>query len=63
MPSSVMVTERKAYSVAEIARQHGVSKAFVRLEIERGRLEAIRLGRRVLVPAESIRNWWKGEAK
>lgn len=63
MASSVMATERKAYSIAEIAHQHGVSKGLVQLEIKRGRLKAIRLGRRVLIPSESIRKWWLGKSK
>lgn len=63
MVSSVMAGERRAYSIAEVAHQHGVSKGLVRLEIKRGRLKAIRLGRRLLVPSESIRRWWSGKSK
>jgi len=63
MSSSVIAIERKAYSIAEVAQQHGVSKAFVHLEIRRGRLRVLRLGRRRLISEEAIRDWWLGETK
>ncbi len=63
MASNVMAGERRAYSIAEVAHQHGVSKGLVQLEIKRGCLKAIRLGRRVLIPSESIRQWWSGKSK
>ncbi len=60
--SKEIVTEalkRKAYSIAEVAQQHGLSRGFVRLEIKRGRLKALRLGRRRLISEEAIRDWYK----
>src|SRR5436853_363988 len=49
--------ERAGYSVREIAEQYGLSEPFVRLEIKRGNLRAAKLGRRVVVPIDSIEEW------
>lgn len=46
--------DRLSYSVDEIATAHGLSASFIRLEISRGRLRAIRAGRRVLIPRASL---------
>lgn len=54
---SHVIEDRKGYSVAEVARQHGLSVPFVRLEIKRGRLLVARLGRRIVVPQGSVRAW------
>ena len=48
------MTDRLAYSIAEAAQLLGVSQSTVRREIKAGRLEVARVGRRVLVKAESI---------
>ena len=49
--------ERNALSVAETAATNGVSAGFIRLEIKRGHLKAVRAGRRVLVPIRAIDKW------
>ncbi len=52
------ITERKeklAYSVEELSEKTTLSKAFLRNEIRAGRLKAKHFGRRLLIPAES----WK----
>ena len=49
--------ERAGYSVREVAGRYGVSEPFVRLEIQRGNLRAAKLGRRVVIPVESIEEW------
>jgi excisionase family DNA binding protein len=46
--------ERLAYSVKEAAESIGVSARTIVREIQRGRLSAIRIGRRVVVPAQSL---------
>jgi excisionase family DNA binding protein len=51
--------ERNALSVAETAATNGVSAGFIRLEIKRGHLKAVRAGRRVLVPVRAIEEWLK----
>jgi excisionase family DNA binding protein len=40
---------RLAYGVQELAGALGVTAGFIRLEIQRGRLGIIRVGRRVLI--------------
>ncbi len=49
--------ERAGYSVREIAEQYGLSEPFVRLEIKRDNLRAAKLGRRVVVPIDSVEEW------
>lgn len=51
--------ERNALSVVETAATNGVSAGFIRLEIKRGHLKAVRAGRRVLVPVRAIEEWLK----
>jgi excisionase family DNA binding protein len=46
--------KRHAFSVGEVASQYGVSKGLVRLEIARGRLRSVRVGRRLLIPTRAI---------
>ena len=46
------VTERRAYSVIELARAYTLSVGFLRGEIRRNALPVHRLGRRVLVLTE-----------
>ncbi len=53
------ITERNklAYSVEEIAEQTSLSKAFLRLEIKRGKLKVRRFGRRVIIRDEDLREY------
>jgi|GEM_PF-2517466 len=44
--------ERAAFGLSELAASLGVSEGFLRLEIARGRLAPMRIGRRVLIPTE-----------
>jgi excisionase family DNA binding protein len=46
--------ERVGYSVAEVAAMTSFSKAFIRLEIQRGHLTAIKRGRRVMIPRKAF---------
>lgn len=43
-----------AYSIEEMAAQTSLSKAFIRLEIKRGKLRATKFGRRVLIRYEDM---------
>jgi excisionase family DNA binding protein len=54
-----VITEktRIAFSVEEIAKQTSLSKAFLRLEIKRGKLRVKRFGRRVLVLKSDLENY------
>ena len=46
-----------AYSIEETAEQTSLSKAFLRLEIKRGKLKVRRFGRRVLIRDEDLRDY------
>ena len=48
---------RLAYGVQELAQRLGVSPSFVRLEIQRGRLNSVRAGRRLLVTRTEIERY------
>jgi excisionase family DNA binding protein len=48
---------RQAFSIAEIAELTTLSKAFLRLEIKRGKLKISRFGRRVIVRDEDLREY------
>lgn len=52
--------ERDGFSVTETAARYGVSPGLVRLEILRGKLKAIKIGRRVVIPREAISAWLHG---
>jgi excisionase family DNA binding protein len=49
--------QKIAYSVEEISEQTTLSKAFLRLEIKRGKLKISRFGRRVIVRDEDLREY------
>ena len=51
---------RASWSVREVARRHGVSEQFIRLEILRGRLQARKVARRVLIPVGAEEEWLQG---
>ena len=46
-----------AFSVDGLCEHVAVSAQFIRAEIRRGNLKASRLGRRIVIPAESVREW------
>ena len=52
--SGTMDDSTRAFGVREVAERIGLSPGTVRREIKRGALDAIHVGRRVIVPAESI---------
>jgi excisionase family DNA binding protein len=56
MSRSISITQnsRLAWSLREAAEALGVSERFLRNEIRRGKLCAIKRGRRVLVRAETL---------
>jgi excisionase family DNA binding protein len=47
-----MHTDKLAYSLKELASSLGVSVGFLRIEVRRGVLSTIRLGRRIVVPTD-----------
>jgi hypothetical protein len=48
---------RIAYGIRELAEAIGVSPEFIRLEIERGKLETFYAGRRLLITAKSFEDY------
>ncbi len=57
MMQTTITQNKMAYSVEEISAQSSLSKAFVRLEIKRGKLKAGKFGRRVLVSANNLKSY------
>ncbi len=51
--------ERLAYSVREAAQAVGVSTRTIVREIKRGRLRAVRISRRVVIPADALTQFLK----
>ena len=49
--------DRIAYGIRELAEAIGVSPEFIRLEIERGKLETFYAGRRLLITAKSFESY------
>jgi excisionase family DNA binding protein len=54
LPQQNVPAERRAYGLDEAANLLSVSKATVSRRIREGKIRAIRVGSRVLVPADSI---------
>ena len=50
-------TEPTALSVADVAARVGLSKQSVYREVEDGRLRAVRIRGRLLVPADAVAEW------
>jgi excisionase family DNA binding protein len=57
MLDTISEKTKMAFTVEEIAEQTTLSKAFLRLEIKRGKLKVKRFGRRVVVLYEDLRNY------
>ena len=57
MSETITKNTKIAYSVEEISEQTTLSKAFLRLEIKRGKLKVKRFGRRVLIRDEDLREY------
>jgi excisionase family DNA binding protein len=54
---SITGSELRAYSVKEVAELLGLSTIYVRTMLQRGDIRSVKAGRRVLVPAEAIREF------
>lgn len=48
---------RRAFSIKALAESYEISEGLVRLEIARGHLKAARIGRRVVIPIEAVKEW------
>jgi excisionase family DNA binding protein len=53
--------ERDAYSVEEVAKRLGISVRHCYQMIRKGKLPAIKLGHRLLVPKEQLEAFLRGE--
>jgi excisionase family DNA binding protein len=56
-----MGKEQLAYGPIELAKATDTSVQFIRDQIRKGRLKAVRCGRRVLVRSEWVDEWLKAE--
>ena len=54
MTSCVVVEERRAFSVSEVAVMLGLHRQTLAAAIRRGELPSVRIGRKVLVPSEAL---------
>jgi excisionase family DNA binding protein len=57
LPTVSVPPDRLTFGVIELANALGVCTGFVRLEISRGRLRAIKRGGRVLIPRLSVETY------
>jgi len=57
MEAKVTQLERVAWSLAEIAKQTGLSVGFLRNEVRAARLPVRKFGRRVLVLTDDLRSY------
>lgn len=60
---SITAAGRLAWSLREAAEALGVSERFLRNEIRRGRLGAIKRGRRVLIRAETLDRYLRDDSE
>jgi excisionase family DNA binding protein len=56
-------TQRRAYRIHEAAEATGLSVGMIRKEIEAKRLKKTHVGRAVLILAEDLDAWLRGESK
>ncbi len=67
MPSgvgrSVTNEQRAAFGIDEASALYGVSPSFLRLEIRRGNLKSIRMGRRRLITTKALAEYIEAQAE
>ncbi len=56
-----LTIDREYLRLTELVRLTGLSQTFVRQEVQRGNLEAFRVGRAVLVPRDAVDKWIHGD--
>jgi excisionase family DNA binding protein len=61
MPTKPYETPKLAYSIKEACHASSLSRAGVYNHIAAGRLKAVRIGGRTVIPAESLRALLSGE--
>lgn len=55
--ANVTTSELRGFSVRGLAKAYGVSAGLIRLEIARRRLKVAHIGRRIVIPVESVTEW------
>jgi excisionase family DNA binding protein len=55
-----VMSDKISYSVEEVSDKTSLSKAFLRLEIKRGKLKVKRFGRRVVICHEDLKEYIAG---
>lgn len=51
---------REAYGIEDFAQTFSIGRTIVFAEIKAGRLKAVKLGRRTLIPVTAAREWLAG---
>ena len=54
---------RAAWSIAEVCVRYSLAKSTVFDLLRTGKLQRVKVGRRTLIPAESIDAWWQSLPK
>lgn len=62
MPTNTYNTPKLAYSIKEACHASSLSRAGIYNHITAGRLKAVRVGGRTIIPAESLHALLSGEA-
>lgn len=62
MPSAEHITPKIAYSIREACRASSLGRTTLYGHIAAGRLRAVRIGGRTIIPAESLHKLISGEA-
>ncbi|MCC6924418.1 helix-turn-helix domain-containing protein [Novosphingobium sp.] len=62
MPSTKHTTPKIAYSIREACRASSLGRTTLYAHIAAGRLRAVRIGGRTIIPAESLHKLILGEA-
>lgn len=58
MPSPAQPTEKRSLTVAEFCSTYGIGRNTFYGELNSGRLQAVRVGRRVFIPRENADAWF-----
>jgi len=62
MKRETLPIDRQYLRLTEIVRLTGLSQKFIRQAVQRGNLEAFRVGRAVLIPREAVDKWIHGDS-
>lgn len=58
--SEKQTNHRRAYTIAQFTELYGISRAKVYNLLKAGELQAVKVGRRTLIPSESAEAWFTG---